>query len=161
MTVDQSGDVASELARAPRVGGTPHPELQPLLARPYAGFTDATEPSGGFILPATTSVLLVLKIRDSALRPPQFVNGVHGSSQVIDGACSPSYLEVWLEPLGAYEVLGLPMDELSEHLVDLYDVLGAAGYRLAEQVRTAPTAAVPDRRPFPATPVRVRTKARP
>jgi hypothetical protein len=33
--------------------------------------------------------------------------------------------------LGAYAVLGLPMDELSEHLLDLYDVLGAEGHRLA------------------------------
>lgn len=44
-----------------------------------------------------------------------------------------------MAPLSAYAVLGLPMDELSEHLLDLYDVLGAEGHRLAEQVRSAPT----------------------
>jgi hypothetical protein len=59
-----------------------------VVARDYAGFTDATEPSGGFVLPATTSVLVVVKVQDSALRPPQFVGGPHGSFGVVDGAWS-------------------------------------------------------------------------
>jgi hypothetical protein len=63
--------------------------------------------------------------------------GAHGSSTVVEGDCAPSYLEVWLAPLGAYTLLGLPMDELSGQLVDLADVLGPAGRRLAEQLREA------------------------
>jgi AraC-like DNA-binding protein len=47
------------------------------------------------------------------------VHGVRGSATVIEGACSPSYLELSLAPLGAYAVLGVPMDELDGHLVDL------------------------------------------
>ncbi len=131
--------VVSELARSPRLDARPHPRLRTLLARPYAGFTDVTEPSGGFTLPATTSVLVIVKIRDSADRPPQFVNGVHSSSQLIEGACSPSYLEIWLEPLGAYALLGGRMDDLSGHLVDLQDVLGPGSQQLTDDVRTAPT----------------------
>ncbi|HET6989049.1 MAG TPA: helix-turn-helix domain-containing protein [Kribbella sp.] len=129
----------SELARSPVISGKAHPAVRRLLARSYAGFTEATEPAGEFVLPATTSVLLILKIEDSVLRPPQFVNGVHGSWQRIEGECAPSYLEVWLAPLGAYAVLGLPMDELNGQMVDLYDVLEGQGDRLAEQVRDAPS----------------------
>jgi hypothetical protein len=65
--------------------------------------------------------------------------GAHGSSSVVEGDCAPSYLEVWLAPLGAYTLLGLPMEELSGQLVDLVDVLGAAGRRLAEQLRETPS----------------------
>jgi hypothetical protein len=100
-----------EQARWPGVAGAPHPTLRPLLERDYAGFSEATEPSR-LVLPATASVPLILKIRDSACRPPQFVTGVHGSHLALDGTCSPSYLEVWLAPLSAYALLGLPMEDL-------------------------------------------------
>jgi hypothetical protein len=81
-----------EQARWPGVAGAPHPTLRP-LERDYAGSFEATEPSR-LVLPAPASVPLILKIRDSAYRPPQFVTGVHGSHLALDGTCSPSYLEV-------------------------------------------------------------------
>jgi AraC-like DNA-binding protein len=39
--------------------------------------------------------------------------------------------------VGAYTLLGLAMDTLSGQLVDLVEVLGAAGRRLADQLREA------------------------
>lgn len=123
----------------PRAARAPHPKLRSSLTRGYAGFTDAIEPSGGFLLPASLSVLLVIKLEDSALRPPQFVTGVHGSYSVVDGACAPAYVEVRLAPLGAYAALGVPMDRLSGHFADLHDVLGDHGERLGDVVRDAPT----------------------
>jgi hypothetical protein len=97
-----------------------------MLPRGYVGFTEATTPRQ-LVLPATTFVPLVVKLLDSAHRPPAFVMGARGSSLVLEGDCAPSYLEVVLSPLGAYRVLGLPMAELSGQLVDLVEVLGAAG----------------------------------
>jgi AraC-like DNA-binding protein len=105
-----------------------------LLPRGYAGFTEATVPRH-LVLPATASVPLVVKLLDSPRRPPAFLMGARGSSTVVEGDCAPSYLELWLAPLGAYTLLGLPMDELSGQLVDLADVLGPEGRRLAEQLR--------------------------
>ncbi|HEY1322017.1 MAG TPA: hypothetical protein VGF32_17315, partial [Streptosporangiaceae bacterium] len=119
--------------------GAPHPALRSVVARDYAGFTDATEPAGGFVLPATTSVLVVVKVQDSALRPPEFVNGAHGSFAVVEGACSPSYLEAWLSPLGAYALLRMPMDELGGSLLDLGDLAGRDGRRLGDTVRRLAT----------------------
>lgn len=113
----------------------PHLALRPVVARDYAGFTDATEPSGGFVLPATTSVLVVVKVQDSALRPPQFVGGPHASFAVVDGTCAPSYLEAWLSPLGAYALLGTPPGELGGTFADLSDLVGRRGRRLGDTIR--------------------------
>jgi AraC-like DNA-binding protein len=129
---------APERARWPRVAASPRPELRPLLPRGYAGFTEATAPRH-LALPATTAVPLVVKLLDSPRRPPEFVRGARGSYWEVDGDCAPSYLEVWLAPLAAYTLLGLPIEELGGQVVDLGDVLGAAGRRLAEQLREAPT----------------------
>jgi AraC-like DNA-binding protein len=129
---------APERARWPRLTAAPRPQLWPLLARGYAGFTEATVPRR-LVLPATTSVSLVVKLLDSAYRPPAFVMGAHGSSTVVEGDCAPSYVEVSLAPLGAYTLLGLPINQLGGQIVDLVDVLGPAGRRLGEQLREAPS----------------------
>jgi hypothetical protein len=129
---------APERARWPRLTAAPPPRLRPLLAGGYAGFTEATAPRH-LVLPATTSVPLVVKLLDSPHRPPAFVMGAHGSSTVVEGDCAPSYLEVLLAPLGAYTLLGLPIDRLGGQIVDLVDVLGQAGRRLGEQLRETPS----------------------
>ena len=129
---------APERARWPRLAARPHPRLRSLLPRGYAGFTEATTPRH-LVLPATTAVPLVVKLVDSPFRPPAFVMGAHDAFTVLEGACAPSYLEVLLAPLGAYRLLGLPMEELSGQLVDLVEVLGADARRLAERLREAPS----------------------
>lgn len=125
-----------EQARWPRLGAYPHPRLRPLLARPYAGYTEASGPRH-LVLPASATVSLVVKLRDSAHRPPAFVMGVHERHSVVEGECAPSYLELRLGPLGAYTLLGRPAPELRGRLVDLADLLGADGRRLAEQLPEA------------------------
>jgi AraC-like DNA-binding protein len=131
-------DAAPERARWPRLAAAPQPLLRSMLRRGYAGFTEATSPRR-IVVPATSSVPLIVKLLDSPHRPPAFVMGAHGSSTILEGECAPSYLEVLLAPLGAYTLLGLPMDELSGQTVDLVDVLGADGRRLAEQLRETPS----------------------
>ena len=110
----------------------------PVPAPGYVGFTEATTPRR-LVLPATTAVPLVVKLADSPYRPPAFVMGAHGTSVVLEGDCAPSYLEVVLGPLEAYRLLGLPMNRLSGDTVDLVEVLGADGRRLAEQLRDTPS----------------------
>jgi AraC-like DNA-binding protein len=129
---------APERARWRRLVASPHPRLRPLLRRGYAGFTEATTPRH-LVLPATAAVPLVVRLQDSPNRPPQFVMGARAASTVLEGASAPSYIEALLAPLGAYTLLGLPMEELSGHTVDLVDVLGPDGGRLAEQLRDTPT----------------------
>ena len=95
---------APERARWPRLTAAPQPRLRPLLPRGYAGFTEATSPRH-LMLPASASVSLVVKLADSAHRPPAFVMGPQRSAWVVEGDCAPSYLEVRLTPLGAYRLL--------------------------------------------------------
>jgi AraC-like DNA-binding protein len=90
-------------------------------------------------LPATASVPLVLKIRDSRHRPPAFLHGVHDHVVLMDGECAPVYLEILLAPLGAYQILGRPVRELGAGVIDLESVFGATGRRLLEAVRDQPT----------------------
>ena len=132
------GTAAPERARWPRLVAAPQAQLRHLLPRGYVGFTEATTPRH-LVVPATTSVPLVVKLVDSPYRPPAFVMGAHDSFTVLEGECAPSYLEVLLSPLGAYRLLGRPMDELSGQLVDLVEVLGADGRHLTEQLREAPS----------------------
>jgi AraC-like DNA-binding protein len=116
----------------------PHPLLRSLLGQGYAGFAETTAPRH-VVLAATASVGLIVKIRDSAHRPPAFVMGSHGDHIVLDGACAPEYLRVLLGPLGAYTLLGLPVDELHGQVVDLSELIGPAGRRLTERLREEPT----------------------
>jgi AraC-like DNA-binding protein len=127
-----------EPALWPAEVAAPHPRLRSVLGRPHAGFVETAAPHH-VVLPATASVGLIVKIRDSAHRPPAFGMGSHGEHIVLDGACAPEYLRVLLGPLGAYTVLGLPVDELGGQAVDLADLLGPAGRRLTERLREEPT----------------------
>jgi hypothetical protein len=130
--------IAPERARWPRLAAAPQPVLRALVTREYAGFTEATSPRH-IVVPATTSVPLVVRLLDSPHRPPAFVMSARDAPTVLEGGAAPSYLEVLLEPLGAYTLLGLPMDELSGRTVDLVDVLGAPARRLTERVRETTT----------------------
>ncbi len=115
---------------------TPHPALRPLLARDHLGIAAPTAPRH-LVVPASATVNLVIKLADSPHRTPTFVMGPHAGHIVVDGACAPSYVEVSLEPLGAYTVLDLPMDQLGNGAVDLADLIGPAGPDLAERLRDA------------------------
>lgn len=127
-----------ERLRSPRVLGAPHPLLAPHLARRHTGFVERTRPRH-LVIPASATVSLVVKLRDSAHRPPAFVTGPHHAHLVPDGECSPSYLEVRLSPLSGYTLLGVPLNALRGRIVDLRDLLGADGRRLAERLREART----------------------
>jgi AraC-like DNA-binding protein len=131
--------LVSDRARWPRVGGAPHPQLRGLLARDYAGFTEATTPSHGFAVPATAAVGIILRLQDAPGRPPEFLNGARGAFLLPEGACAPAYVELWLAPLGAYRLLGLPINTLNGQFIDLTDVLGAGIRRLADQLRDTPS----------------------
>jgi AraC-like DNA-binding protein len=133
-----SPTAAPERARWPRLAATPHPRLQGLLPRGYVGFTEATTPRR-LVLPARTWVPVVIKLADSPDRPPAFVMGAAEAFTVLEGACAPSYVELLLDPLGAYRLLGLPLAALRGQLVDLAELLGPDSRRLGERLRQTPS----------------------
>lgn len=89
------------------------------------------------MLPATTAVPLVVKIEDSAHRPPAFVTGAHATYLPMDGECAPSYLQTSLAPLAAFTLLGVPIERIGREIVDIADVYGQEGRRLGERIRDA------------------------
>lgn len=105
----------------------------------YHGWVRPQARAERFVLPASLSVQMLVKVEDSALRPPEFVNGVLDTHATIEGGCAPQYLEIALTPLGAYQVMGVRLDHLTGQLVDLHDVFGAEARRLGERVRALPT----------------------
>lgn len=129
--------VRPEWALGAQSSAAPHPRLRSAVGRGYAAFAEPEPPH--VVLPATASVGLIVKVCDSAHRPPSFLMGAHGEHVTLDGACAPAYLRVFLRPLGAYTLLGMPVSELSGQVVDLAEVLGAPGARLVEQLRSEPT----------------------
>ncbi|HEY7596628.1 MAG TPA: helix-turn-helix domain-containing protein [Actinophytocola sp.] len=116
----------------------PHPALRDTLSKGYGGWVRPDDRTGRFVLPASLSVQMLIKVEDSAVRPPEFVNGVQEAHSTIEGGCAPRYLQIDLSPLGAYQVFGVPADHLTGRLVDLHDVLGADARRLGERVRDLP-----------------------
>jgi AraC-like DNA-binding protein len=133
-----SSKAAPELTRWPRLVAAPQAPLRLLLPRGYVGFDRATAPRH-LDLPATTSIPLGVKTVDSRHRPAAFAMGAPGSFTVLEGACAPFHLEALLAPLGAHRPLGQPTAELGGRLLDLAEVLGADGRRLAEQLRDTPS----------------------
>jgi AraC-like DNA-binding protein len=129
---------ASEGTRWLRVGGAPHPQLRGLLARDYAGFTEAPA-RPNVAVPATAAITILLRLKDAPRFPPEILAGARNTVWVAEGPCAPVYLELWLAPLGAYRLLGLPMDALTGQLVDLTEVLGTGSRRLADQLRDTPS----------------------
>ena len=124
---------------APQAQRIPDRRLRSRLNGVYAGWTLTTDRADRFVLPATTSVTLVMKIEDSVLRPSQFVHGVRAGYSVIEGGCAPAYVELALSPLGAYQLFDMPTMHLTGELVDFGDVAGAAGRRLGDIIRDAAT----------------------
>jgi AraC-like DNA-binding protein len=118
----------------------PDPLLRGLLARDYAQHFLTPDRAGPFVLPASVSVTVVVKLEHSALRPAEFVQGVQSTGTLIEGGCAPSYIEFALTPLGAYALLGTPMNHLAGRLVDLREIItGTHGRALGDTVRDAST----------------------
>jgi AraC-like DNA-binding protein len=66
------------------------------------------------------------------------VAGVH-DRYALDASTGASYcMQVDLTPIGAHRLLGLPMDELANRVVELDDVLGVFGRRLTERLEALP-----------------------
>lgn len=67
-----------------------------------------------------------------------FVAGLHETPCLVATPGSQAGIQLNLTPLGAYLLLGLPMHELSNTVVELDDLLGAEADLLVERLRDAP-----------------------
>ncbi|WP_024799485.1 helix-turn-helix domain-containing protein [Nocardia sp. BMG51109] len=129
------GSVAPGRSGEPRIDAEPHPSLRPMLAERYHGYSDAEWPQVHGSVPAGIAVRLVVKLVDSARRPPEFLIGPRDHHLPIDGACAPAYIELVLDPIGACTLLDTPGSELIGRLADLSDVIGRRYCDVADRMR--------------------------
>jgi AraC-like DNA-binding protein len=136
----RSGEQArAEEARRPRISYRPDARLSSIVAGGDDGYDQDSSPRGDFVIPASVTTTLVVKVEDSPLRPPVFVLGPSGSFTRVSGRCAPAYIEMRLAPIGAYTVLGPAVAEVGGTIAGLDDLLGADARRLGERIRSATT----------------------
>jgi len=120
------------------------PRLRPMFAREPLGFVERTDVFAEWLIPSTATVTVVVNFAEApGDLPAAFVAGVDDSHCLVKHGGTTCCLDLKLTPLGAYRLLGVPMNELAGQVVDLGDVLGAEGRRLAAMLAEPPPAAGP------------------
>lgn len=108
------------------------PRLRPLFARDPLGFAESTTAFGVWLMPPTPTVTVIANLAGPfGGLPAAFVAGVDDTYSLVRHGGTTRCLDLKLTPLGAYRLLGVPMSEIAGQVVDLADVLGAEGGRLA------------------------------
>lgn len=117
----------------------PDPRLRPLFARGYVGFTATAAAAGSWLMPPTGTATLILNVGAAfGGLPDAFAAGLEETYSVVARTGTISCLDLKLTPLGAYRLLGCPMDELTGRVVDLAGLFGRSGTRLLGELREAP-----------------------
>jgi AraC-like DNA-binding protein len=118
-------------------------ELRGVVRRGHVGFVQQAAASQRWVEPPPPAVTLIVTLdgwlrADGSELPVAWVGALTSRHALVE--CGPAYggLDLKLEPLGAYRVLGVPMAALEGGTVALDDLLGADGRRLAEALGDAP-----------------------
>jgi AraC-like DNA-binding protein len=110
----------------------PDPRVRGLLDRDYLGFAQQAAATERWLATPRTTVTVILNAGPGfGGLPRAFVAGLTDACGVVEQAGEIECVDLKLTPLGAYTLLGVPMDELSNTVVDLDDLLPRAG-RLAD-----------------------------
>jgi AraC-like DNA-binding protein len=113
----------------------PSEPVRALLTRNYLGFAQPPATSDRWLAtPTPTSTVIINTGAAFGGYPGAFVTGLTDTHDVIEQNGAIECVDLKLTPLGAYTLLGVPMDELTGRIVDLADVLGAPGRRLTERL---------------------------
>ncbi|MEC3919406.1 helix-turn-helix domain-containing protein [Nocardia sp. CDC160] len=121
-----------------RIARTPHPSVRKFLASNYFGYSLACGPCP-LLLPATTSVAIVLKLDDSDSTPRTLLDGNHAVYRAVPDATCRCNLVIWLSPLGTYRLLRKPTAEIRGELLDSSELLGSDIMRLRDRTAAAST----------------------
>jgi AraC-like DNA-binding protein len=110
----------------------PDRRVRGLLDRDYIGFSQPASTHERWLATPGQTVTVILNAGTGfGGLPRSFAAGLTDTCGVIDQGGEIECVDLKLTPLGAYTLLGAPMDELTNTVVDLDDLLPHAG-RLAE-----------------------------
>jgi AraC-like DNA-binding protein len=140
---------ASELGEWEMVYRAPAPPLRPYVY-PYCGYTERSlafqqrRQVPGVFVPLIINLGPPLEVSEAG-QPSRFhtfngpfVAGLHQAHSVVQSVGEQQGIQVNLSPIGARLLFHLPMDHLSNHVLDLDDVLGPGSRRLVEALRDTP-----------------------
>ena len=121
---------------------TPAPALAPLMYRELIGFDQEWASFGSWLEAPRPALTLMVDLRGSIRErgerlPDAWLCGLHDTCSIVEFDSSYASLDIELNPLGAYRVLGLPLSELKGRVIALEDLFGRRGAELAERVRLA------------------------
>jgi AraC-like DNA-binding protein len=126
----------------------PTTSLRPLVVGDYQGWIEAAISSVGRREIPHPGIVLILNFGPGfSVTPPHdltrasvyqsFVAGLHDSHVLVRSTGRSQCIQVNLTPLGAYQVLGMPMDRITNRTVELEDAVGIEARRLTEQLAEA------------------------
>ena len=118
-----------------------HPRLRGLV-RDYIGYDERSReplcrrevPSGDVHLILSPASELTVGNAGAGSRHTSFVAALHETHSLVEHGGRQHGIEVRLTPLGAYTLLGFPMDELSNRVVELDDLIGPRADELVERL---------------------------
>jgi len=115
------------------VTSRPTSRLRPLLTRDYVSFHQSVADGGTWLAPPATTVTVIINMADAfGGLPRAFAAGLTDTHGLVDQTGAFECVDLKFTPLGAYRLLGLPMSELTNRVVDLTDLgLGSLAERLA------------------------------
>jgi AraC-like DNA-binding protein len=121
----------------------PPSQLAGLLARRYLGFRQEGAGSERWLEPPQPAVTLIVSLEGQLhaggrLLPDAWIGGLSDTPDVVEFGGTYACIDLKLTPLGAYRLLGSPVNELARTVRALDDLLGDDGRRLGERLRAAP-----------------------
>ncbi len=133
------GDVSTAAPALSYAERRPSEPVRGLLTRNYLGFTQpATEGERWLATPTPTVTVIVNTGAAFGGLPGAFATGLSDTPDVVEQFGAIECVDLKLTPLGAYTLLGVPMDELAGQVVELAAVLGPDGDRLTERLANTP-----------------------
>ncbi|HWM03207.1 MAG TPA: helix-turn-helix domain-containing protein, partial [Actinophytocola sp.] len=117
----------------------PSEPVRALLTRDYLAFSQpASVHERWLATPTPTATVIINTGAAFGGLPRAFATGLTDTHEVIEQYGAIECVDLKLTPLGAYTLLGVPMDELAGRVVDLADLLGRDGLRLTERLADTP-----------------------
>jgi AraC-like DNA-binding protein len=125
----------------PVAGRAPHPALRRHIRSLTGWHEQSGQPVRHRELPGGRVVLVVSfgpSLQIDGRGYTSFAAGLHDAPALTEHAGLGYGIQAYLSPLGARRFFGMPMRELTGHVVELEDLLGPAAGELAERLATTP-----------------------
>ncbi len=132
-----------ELGAWSRARRLPDPRLAGLLDRELLGYQHWRAEFSSWLEPPRAQLTLMIDLdgsitADGRALPDAWIGGLADTYTLVGLGDAYGSIDLKLRPLGAYRLLGFPLNELTGQVVSLADVFGAEGTLLAERLRGVP-----------------------